>query len=666
MADQVGGRSPLRGVRLMTIGATKEKNHPIRLYLDRVASQDVEVYPEWDLTKPLPKLPVPKLEDTLTKYLDIIRSTVSESQYEKTRRIVQEFGKEDGMGELLQGKLLKHAEEQDNWVYQFWLDDMYMKVRLPLPINSNPGMVFPRQYFEDQSAQLRYAARFISGILDYKVVIDNRLLPVDRARSREKGQPLCMEQYYKLFTSYRYPGLGKDCLVTSSTGQKCPDKEHIIVAYKNQFFAVDLVVDSIRLSDDNIYSQLKRCVKMVEEEISRSLRMTGYEPLPVGIMTSASRDVWAGVRRRLAEDENNLRGLEEIEKCMFVICLDSQVKESGHRDERSEVSMAMQMIHGLGSRVNSGNRWFEKTMQFIIAEDGACGLCYEHSAAEGIAVVQLIEHILAYMDELQRKRLTRMQSLCDLALPRHVTWKLDEDVKAKTCAAAESLDRSISNLDLHVLRFLGYGKDFPKSQNMSPDAYIQIALQLTYYKIHGRLVSTYESASIRRFRQGRVDNIRANSMEALEWCKAMMEGDKIPPTEKMSLLRSAMKKQTDILVQAILGYGIDNHLLGLRQIAEDCAIPVPEIFTDESYRQSNHFSLSTSQVPTTMDALMCYGPVVPDGYGACYNPHPNYILVCVSSFKENKTTDSREFAMKLQETFQEMKALCLTSSVHRH
>lgn len=40
---------------------------------------------------------------------------------------------------------------------------------------------------------------------------------------------------------------------------------------------------------------------MAEEEISGSLRMTGYEPLPVGIMTSASRDVWAGVRRKLAE-----------------------------------------------------------------------------------------------------------------------------------------------------------------------------------------------------------------------------------------------------------------------------------------------------------------------------------------------------------------------------
>ena len=35
-------------------------------------------------------------------------------------------------------------------------------------------------------------------------VLYSRLLPVDRARSREKGQPFCMEQYYRLFTSYRY------------------------------------------------------------------------------------------------------------------------------------------------------------------------------------------------------------------------------------------------------------------------------------------------------------------------------------------------------------------------------------------------------------------------------------------------------------------------------
>lgn len=55
------------------------------------------------------------------------------------------------------------------------------------------------------------------------------------------------------------------------------------------------------------------------------------------------------------------------------------------------------MLHGQGSKLNTPNRWFDKTMQFIIGADGAVGLCYEHSPSEGIAVVDLIEHLLKYL-----------------------------------------------------------------------------------------------------------------------------------------------------------------------------------------------------------------------------------------------------------------------------
>jgi choline O-acetyltransferase len=83
------------------------------------------------------------------------------------------------------------------------------------------------------------------------------------------------------------------------------------------------------------------------------------------------------------------------------------------------------------------------------------------------------------------------------------------------------LCRRIANLDLFILKYEKYGREFPKKANMSPDSFIQCALQLAYYKLYGKLVSTYESASTRRFRQGRVDNIRANSCETLEWVKSM-------------------------------------------------------------------------------------------------------------------------------------------------
>lgn len=62
------------------------------------------------------------------------------------------------------------------------------------------------------------------------------------------------------------------------------------------------------------------------------------------------------------------------------------------------------------------------------------------------------------------------------------------------------------------------------------------------------------------------------------------------------LFRCAATRQTEIMVQNILGQGVDIHLLGLREACHDLGEPLPELFTDESYKISQCFLLSTSQV----------------------------------------------------------------------
>lgn len=42
--------------------------------------------------------------------------------------------------------------------------------------------------------------------------------------------------------------------------------------------------------------------------------------------------------------------------------------------------------------------------------------------------------------------------------------------------------RLVNNLDMDVFTFETYGKEFIKKQKMSPDAFIQISLQLAFYK----------------------------------------------------------------------------------------------------------------------------------------------------------------------------------------
>ena len=42
--------------------------------------------------------------------------------------------------------------------------------------------------------------------------------------------------------------------------------------------------------------------------------------------------------------------------------------------------------------------------------------------------------------------------------------------------------RLVDNLDMDVLNFNVYGKELIKKLKMSPDAFIQVALQLAFYK----------------------------------------------------------------------------------------------------------------------------------------------------------------------------------------
>ncbi|NXT41650.1 CLAT acetyltransferase, partial [Pelecanoides urinatrix] len=592
----------------------------------------------------VPKLPVPPLQQTLRMYLRCMKHLVPEEQFRKTKVIVEQFGIAGGLGESLQQILEERREKTTNWVFNYWLDDMYLNNRLALPVNSSPAIIFARQHFKDVNDQLRFAANLISGVQDYKALLDTHALPVDFARGQLSGHPLCMKQYYGLFSSYRLPGHTKDTLVAQKSSVM-PEPEHIIVACNNQFFVLDVVINFRRLSEGDLSTQLRKIAKMAENE---------EEMLPpIGLLTTDGRTEWAEARTILMKDSTNRDSLDMIERCICLVCLDSP---SGV--ELNDTNMALQLLHGGGYHKNGANRWYDKPMQFVVGRDGVCGTVCEHSPFDGIVLVQCTEHLLKHMKE-SSKKLVRADSVSELPAPRRLRWKCSPEIQAHLASSAEKLQRIVKNLDFIAYKFENYGKEFIKKQKISPDAYIQVALQLAFYRCHRRLVPTYESASIRRFDEGRVDNIRSATLEAFAFVKAMTD-DKtaLSDSEKMQRFKDAIAAQTNYTVLAITGMAIDNHLLGLREVAREHFKELPEIFTDETYLTSNRFILSTSQVPTTTEMFCCYGPVVPNGYGACYNPQPEDILFCISSFKDCKETSSDMFAKAVEESLLEMRDLC--------
>ncbi|KAK9530254.1 hypothetical protein VZT92_011769 [Zoarces viviparus] len=599
-------------------------------------------------SKMLPKVPVPPLKQTLDTYLKCVQHLVKEEQFKKTKAIVEKFGAPGGVGELLQKKLSERRDKTTNWVYDYWLEDMYLNNRLALPVNSSPVMVFPKQTFRDRKDALRFAARLIRGVLDYAALIDARALPVDFARGQLAGTPLCMEQYYRLFNSYRYPGLKTDTLeVQMNAASSAP--QHIIVACKNQFFVLDVVANSKQLIETEILSQLEKIMTMAENAAERLP--------PFGVLTTDGRTEWAQARDALTKDQTNRDSLALIESSLCVVCLD----EPSGLDPR-DTNRSLLMLHGGGREKNGANRWYDKSMQFVVGMDGICGFVCEHSAFEGIVMVQCSEYLMKYITGSPSK-MAKASTVRELPPPRRLLWKCNPHIQGLLAASGDRLQKLVNNLDMDVFKFNVYGKEFIKKQKMSPDAFIQVALQLAFYKCNRRLVATYESASIRRFQQGRVDNIRSATLEALAFVMSMTdERATFSDLEKMRRLIDAINAQTNYTIKAITGLAIDNHLLGLLRIAKELNMEKPEIFCDETYLASNQFILSTSQVPTTVEMFCCYGPVVPNGYGACYNPQSDHIIFCVSSFWENTGTSSAVFVKALNESLLELRDLCSRSS----
>ncbi|XP_053977958.1 choline O-acetyltransferase isoform X2 [Hylaeus volcanicus] len=604
----------------------------------------------------------------MQKYLAQVE-VIAPNHLEKTRSLVRAFL--SGPGPKLQQRLVERSQNVTNWATDWWLHDMYLSIPLALPINVNPGLAARPKRFSNQKEGAVFLARFLTELLNYQELLDRNGLEVERVKLKDgkSTQALCMAQHYQIFRIYRRPGVNGDEQILLD---RATSGDHIIIAHHNQFYSVP-----VRASDRGRITE----AELVHQILSIMETKADPRTPPVGILTTAKRPAWAKAREELLQNEQNRHNLELLERCLCVVCIDDDIlpttfnnplkKEDRWIGDRDYANVLHHALHGGGSRHLGANRWFDKTFHAILGKDGMWGLTYEHSAGEAPAVFKAFEELTEKVDAMSPPDENLVPS--HLPGPEKLEWHLSEQSLNHIRDAMTSFDALVEDLDLCILRFEDYSKEFVKSCRVSPDVYVQLALQLTYFRLHGNVVATYESAGIRRFALGRVDCIRAASPEALAWAKAMCQGD--PETQAANqqnnvpdegtkrqerikeLFDLAVQRQTKEMNDNITGQGIDNHLMGLRYAAKEAGEPVPEIFADEAYAIINHFALSTSQVTTKNDAIVGYGPVEPDGYGCAYNIRSNGFIFSVSAFHSDGRTNAMRFAQTLEQSLRDMAAM---------
>lgn len=592
----------------------------------------------------LPSLPVPSLEESLIKYLEAVKPFANEDEYKKTEEIVKKF--QNGIGEKLHQKLLERAKGKRNWLEEWWLNVAYLDVRTPSQLNVNfggPASHIEHYWPPKAGTQLERGSISLWHNLNYWQLLRKEKLPVDKAGNT----PLDMNQFRMLFSTCKIPGISRDSIMnyfrTESEGYS---PSHIVVLCQGRVFVFDAIHEGSLITPPEILRQLTYIHSKCHSE---------PEGPGVAALTSEERTRWAKARDYLISlDPENLTRLEKIQSSLLVYSLE----DGSPYVTPEDYSQGIEMILTGDPTV----RWGDKSYNLISFSNGVLGCNCDHAPYDAMVMVS----ISYYVDEkiLENEgRWKGSEKVRDIPAPEELVFTVDEKALNDINHAKAQHLKQGSDLQTVGYAFTHFGKKLTKKKMLHPDTFVQLALQLAYYRLHGRPGCCYETAMTRLFYHGRTETVRSCTVEAVGWCQSMQDPS-ASVLERQQKMLQAFEKHNKMMKDCSTGKGFDRHLLGLSLIAKEEGLPVPELFTDPLFSRSGgggNFVLSSSLI----GYLRVQGVVVPmmhSGYGVFYHIRDDRFVVACSAWKSCAETDAEKLVQLMFQAFQDM--MQLTNTAH--
>lgn len=575
----------------------------------------------------LPNLPVPPLQQTLDRYLYWVRPHVTDEEFETTKDLVRKF--ESGVGKELQEMLLAHASQKKNWLEDWWLHYAYLTVREPLLPTMNTAGPHPlnlslwKPSFEKA---LTYGALYLWGFLDFNLAVQEQRL---KPQKTNEGKPLSMKQFRWVFNCTRIPGQGADSLYTTwKTKDEGDCPLHLVVLCHGHIWTM------------YPWDSAGKPLSAPELEVQlRHIRETSDDLGPgpgISVLTCDTRENWAQNRDWLKSlTLNNMKNLEHIETSMFVFVLDDTAPENFN-----------QLIwEGLCG--DTTNRWADKSLSAILTRNGYGVMNNDHTPYDAMVSVMLGHYQHLMLEDIEGQW-TGPAEIREFPMPILLNFDLDAKLVAAISSAKETSLSYINNICAKSLLFTEYGKDFMKPYKLHPDAFVQMSLQLAYWRLHGRPAPTYETASTRQFHAGRTETMRSCTAESVDWVQTMLN-PKAKTAEKRRKLVAAVECHNRLMKECQKNEGIDRHMLGLYIVALESGMDIPDLFLDPSFTKSGgggNFVLSTSTVGYT-PVFGGVAAMIPNGYGCFYSMVSDRLNFFITSFKASEETSVEAFSEAL-------------------
>ncbi|WP_165000397.1 choline/carnitine O-acyltransferase [Anaerophilus nitritogenes] len=553
----------------------------------------------------LPRLPIPPLNN-LFEFINWIKPITDNQEFQTSQEALNQFLMPNGDGQKLQKKLIEISEKQNtSWLEPFW-NDMYLSYREQLVCNMNYCAILDNTKLTSQHTVSTLGAKIIYEMMHAYLKVSSKSLSPEYV----KDQPQCMDPYNHIFKSVRLPLLKKDSYKTYPFTKQ----NHIVVFYNNNIFKLETSdLDGKLISIDLLASK-------IQSIMDENIQDRGND---IGILTTANRDNASKLYRAIEKDKTNQNSLDIINTAVFVLCIDPATKDL--KDLQKMILLS-----------DGKNRYFDKNCQIIISKDLNIAFNNEHTGADAIPWFNVINEVFNKILKEQDKTI----HVVETSLPEELKWNLSSDIKSRLKDQCNQHQKFVDNIFVDHVKFDDFGKNYIKNLKMSPDAFFHIALQIAQYKTFGKLRSTYESVSMRHFKNGRTECARPVNEHVSKFAIEVLSQNYSKERLK-EFLMNAQNAHVDRIRKCQKGFGIERHLFVLYKIYEKYGKKLgihnkPKLYDSSGYKLLTYNFMSTSGVGFENISLFGFGPVVEEGYGIGYVIHEERINVFLSTKTKNK------------------------------
>ncbi|APW65308.1 MULTISPECIES: choline/carnitine O-acyltransferase [Arcobacteraceae] len=545
----------------------------------------------FELQEQLKTLPLSNLNDASENFLDWVEPLISKEQFQTTKANLETFSSNEGL--ILEKKLEEWSKKNEgNWLAPLW-KNMYLDIREPVAIDVNYFVKLITDELKLKYSSCQIAGVIISKLMDiYESILDESFEP-----EKIKNTPLCMSAYKEMFKATKIPKQNRDEYIVKEKTKN----SHIIVMYKNHMF-------KLALNDENAKRYSSKIITNTLENLLTS--QIKENDTSVGIITTAYRDEAAVLLEQIVEIEENSENFETLKDALFIVCMDENSK--------SLYEFAMSLIAS-----NENNRYFDKNLQLIFNQNGDFGFNLEHTGSDAGSWINVINMVYEDITNTSIMASHIENNSKEIIEVKKLDWEISIELKKQLDDLRAKHIKKTKDLHQEILYFKDFGSNEIKEMGYSPDAFLQLALQLAQYRKFGTLKSTYEAVTTRIYLNGRTECSRPISMELLEFVKAFDNEDSNKSTLK-DLMSDACKKQSRRIKDCLRSNGVERYFFAMKNMytlfGEELGLKeMPEFFNDVGYNKLTYSYISTSRIESKYFDLGGFGPVVPDGFGFWYN-----------------------------------------------